>query len=309
MNLSLSIFEVIERVLVIFVLMFFGIISRKFGFIKEEARQSLGDVMLNIALPSLIFGAMVSDIHLDHLSSSLLLPFISFLLILIGIFITLLLSRGLSIPADHIGTFTILCSMPNTGFIGFPVIFSLLGKEGLTYAVLFDFGSTVAFFSVAIMVVKGGHREQGWWRALLNPPLFAVIIGLAFNRSGLKLPTLVMEPLQIMGNTTIPLAMLLMGYMIAEIKLTLKSFNLKLIVIVLFKLLIYPLLAWIILLPFKMDPVIRTVILIEAAMPSMASTVVLVQKYGGDEKLAASGIFLTTLFSVMTIPLVIYLLL
>ncbi len=309
MDLSLSGLKVIERVLVIFILMLFGIIGRKFNLIKEETKESLGDIMLNLALPPLIFVSMVSDINWERLAIGWILPLISFVLVLIGIFFASKLGRLLSVPSDCLGTFTILCSMPNTAFIGFPLIFSLLGKEGLAYAVLFDFGITIAFFSVAILILKGQKRQFSWWQALFNPPFLAVVAGLIANKLNLKIPELVMEPMRIMGNTTIPLAMLLMGYMIAQTKFSIKSVDLKLIVVCLFKLLIYPLLASIILVPLKLDPLVLAVILIETAMPSMASTVVLVQKYGGDENFAASGIFLTTLFSIFTIPLVIYLLL
>lgn len=305
MDLSLSGWQVIERVFEIFILMLFGVFGRKFGFIREEARESLGDMMLNVAFPPLIFGSMVSDIHWESSAIWWIIPLISFLLVFIGIVIISIVGRFLPLPADRVGTFTILVTMPNTAFIGFPVVFSLFGKEGLAYAVFYDFGITIAFFTIAIMVLKGGERRKDWWRVLVNPPLLAVILGLFVNRSGLKLPALVMEPLEIMGSAALPLAMLLMGYMIGGVHFSLKSMNLDLIMVCLGKLLLYPLLAWLGLSPFKLDPVFREVILMEAAMPSMASTAVLVQKYGGDESFAASGTFLTTLFSMITIPLLV----
>ena len=308
MELSLAGLKVIERILGIFILMLFGIIGRKFNLINEATRKSLGEIILNLALPPLIFISMVYDIHWDRLVIGWTLPVISLLLVLIGVFFASKVGPLLSVPQDSLGTFMILCSMPNTAFIGFPLIFSLLGKEGLAYAVLFDFGVTIAFFSVAILILKGPKNQFSWWKALVNPPLLAVVAGLIANKLNLKIPELIKEPMEIMGNATIPLAMLLMGYMIAQTKFSLKSVDRKLIVVCLFKLLICPLLALIILVPLKLDPSISAVILIETAMPSMASAVVLVQKYGGDENLAASGTFLTTLVSIFTIPFVIYLL-
>lgn len=308
MELSLYGGKVVERVLVIFILMLFGIIGRRSGLIKEEAQESLGDVMLNLTLPPLIFVSMVSDINFERLAIGWLLPLVSFIMVLIGVFIANKLGKLLSISQGCLGTFKILCSMPNTAFIGFPIILSLLGKEGLAYAVLFDFGITVAFFSVAILVLEGEKGEFNWLSALKNPPFLAVIVGLIVNKLNLEIPGLIMEALQTMGNTTTPLAMLIMGSMIAGVKFSIKSFDLKLVAVCFFKLCIYPLLAVIILAPLRLDPLIRAVIIIETAMPSMASTPVLVQKYGGDETFAASGTFLTTLCSVFTIPLMIYLL-
>jgi len=308
-SLLLSSSEIIERVLIILSLSFFGIFGRRLGFIKDEAKQSLANVVINITLPPLIFVSMLSDESYEQLSAVIFTPLISFILIIIGMVFISLLGRCLSIPKDRSGTFIILSTMPNSAFIGFPVILSLLGKKGLGYAVLYDLGSTVAFFSIAIMILKGNRIIGEWWRGLLNLPLFALILGLLVNRYVIEIPAVVIEPLQIMGNATIPLAMLLMGYMIGGVKFHRKFINLELIGVCIIKLLIYPIFAAIIISHLKLDTVLRAVIIIEAAMPSMASSTVLVQKYGGDEQFAATGTFITTILSVATIPLMVHFLL
>jgi len=175
--------------------------------------------------------------------------------------------------------------------------------------VLYDLGSTVAFFSIAIMILKGNRIIGEWWRGLLNLPLFALILGLLVNRSVIEIPAVVIEPLQIMGNATIPLAMLLMGYMIGGVRFHRKFINLELIGVCIIKLLICPIIVAIIISPLKLDTVLRAVIIIESAMPSIASLTVFVQKYGGDEQFAATGTFITTILSVATIPLMVHFLL
>lgn len=308
-SLLLSSSEIIERVLIILSLSFFGIFGRRLGFIKDEAKQSLANVVINITLPPLIFVSMLSDKSCEQLSAVIITPLISFILIIIGMVFISLIGRFLSIPKDRSRTFIILSTMPNSAFIGFPVILSLLGKKGLGYAVLYDLGSTVAFFSIAIMILKGNRIISEWWRGLLNLPLFALILGLLVNRYVIEIPAVVIEPLQIMGNATIPLAMLLMGYMIGGVRFYRKFINLELIGVCIIKLLIYPIFAAIIISHLKLDTVLRAVIIIEAAMPSMASSTILVQKYGGDEQFAAIGTFITTILSVATIPLMVHFLL
>ena len=81
-----------------------------------------------------------------------------------------------------------------------------------------------------------------------------MIGGLIVNKLGLKIPELILEPLKVMGSATIPLAMLLMGYMIAGIKIKRKSFNYELGLVCVFKLLIYPLMAYLLIFPLKLNP-------------------------------------------------------
>ena len=308
MSLLLSSSKIIERVLIILSLSFFGIFGRRLGFIKDEAKQSLANVVINITLPPLIFISMLSDKSCE-LSAFIITPLISFIFIIIGMVFISLIGRFLSIPKDRSGTFIILSTMPNSAFIGFPVIFSLLGKKGLGYAVLYDLGNTVALFSIVIMILKGNRIIGEWWRGLLNLPLFALILGLLVNRSVIEIPAVVIEPLQIMGNATIPLAMLLMGYMIGGVRFHRKFINLELIGVCIIRLLICPIIAAIIISPLKLDTVLRAVIIIESAMPSLASSTVFVQKYGGDEQFAATGTFITTILSVVTIPFMVHFLL
>ncbi len=308
MNTIVSATDVFWRVVTVFSLTVFGVIARKSGTLKEEARQSLADTIMNITLPSLIFVSMTSDISWDRLVSGAISPFLALGLVLLMMVVAMFVGRFIPMTDERRRTFMVLCSMPNTSFIAFPVILSLLGQEGLAYAVLYDIGTTVAFCSVAILVLHGGVVEKGTWKALLNPALIATVIGLTVKRMGFEVPELVLAPFRIMGNATVPLAMLFTGYLLAGLGFQRSAISLELGIVCLLKLFVYPVLACFLILPFDVDPLVRTVVIIQAAMPSMASAPVLVQKYGGDGEFAVASVFTTTLLSVLTIPLMIGLL-
>ena len=299
--------ELIQRVLMVFSLTLFGVAARKTGIIKEEIRQTLADLIMNLTLPPLIFVAVAADLTWEQLTAGIYSPLIALLLVVIVMAGALGLGRLLRWPGPQTRTFSVLCAMPNTGFIGLPVIFAVLGQEGLAYAVLYDLGTTVPLCSFAIWVLAGRSGSKQSWKRLINPALLAMVGGLLFNWLGIKLPELVLTPLQIMGNATTPLAMLLMGSMLGGVNLRGRGKRLvRLGLVCLGKLIIYPLLAYIVVLPFNLPPLARAVALIQAAMPSMASTPVLTQKYGGDNELAVTAVFITTLLSIITLPLVVY---
>ena len=308
MEVSALTTDIFWRVLVVFSLVFFGIVARKTGAFREEAKDSLAQIMLNITLPPLVFVSMTADITWERILSGAVSPLIALALVGIMLVITKFLSRLVRMKPERRGTFSVVSAMPNTAFIGFPVILAVLGQEGLAYAVLYDIGITLAFCSLAIMALKGGGLEEGSWKSLLNPPLITSVLGLFINRLGLKIPELIFEPLKIMGNATVPLAMLLVGYTLCDLKFDHKVIDLELVMVCIVKLLLYPFFAYLVTLPLNLDPLVRTVIVMQAAMPSMASTPVLTQKYGGDSEFAVTSIFVTTLLSMFSIPFMVYLL-
>ncbi len=304
MDLFVSSVDITWRVLIVFSLAIFGIIARKCGFLREEARMSFADVMWNITLPPLVFVSMTADVNWGRLMTGMIAPAVALLLVILLSFGGMVLGRRLSLTADRLKTFQILCAMPNSAFIGFPVVLSIYGHQGLAYAVLYDVGTTVAFCSIAIMIMRGGGDWGENWKSLLSPALVAVICGLFINWLGIKIPPLILAPLRIMGDATVPLAMLLMGYTLGGLKLGFNSLTWELGLVCLLKLLLCPILAYLVLLPLPITPLVKTVIVLETAMPSMASTTVLVEKFKGDGEFAATGILATTVFSIFTIPLV-----
>ncbi len=297
--------ELIQRVLMVFSLTLFGVAARKTGIIKEKDRQSLADLIMNLTLPPLVFVAVAADLTWEQLSAGIYSPLLGLVLVITVMAGALGLGRLLRWPAPQTRTISILFAIPNTGFIGFPVIFAVLGREGLAYAVLYDLGTTVALCSLAIWVLTGRSGAKKSWKTLLNPALLAMAGGFLVNRLGITLPELVVTPLQIMANATTPLAMLLMGSMLGEVNLRDKRL-VPLGLVCLGKLILYPFLASLLVLPFNLPPLARAAALLQAAMPSMASTPVLTQKYGGDNELAVTAVFITTLLSLVTLPLAVY---
>jgi predicted permease len=152
--MEISISQIIWRIMIIFLLAFFGVVAQRFKLITEEARSSFADVMINLTLPSLIFVTLTTEVKWERLVEGVFAPLIAIILILMILLIAYFSRRFIPMSTDRFRTFLVLCAMPNTGFIGFPVVFSVLGNEGLVYAVLFDLGVNVAFFSIIIAILK-----------------------------------------------------------------------------------------------------------------------------------------------------------
>jgi len=295
--------DVISKVLTFYILGIFGILSRKFGFIEEKACSSFNDIVLFITMPSLIFVSIINN-KWNDLIEGIFTPLISIIIVMIIIVFSFYLGKILFLKKENIGTFMILSSMPNSGFLGFPIILTFFGKESLIYAILFDFGITICFFTIATIVLRKKFFMEKSYKILFHPALVVFGLGLIVNRFGISIPNTFIESLNIIGNMTIPMVMLIMGYNLAGINIKKDTVSYELIIISLIKLIICPCLAYILLLYLNINPLIKAIVIIESAMPSMASTSILVQKYGGNLKLSTTGIFFTTLISIFSIPFI-----
>jgi len=299
---------IVSKLAVILSLTIFGFLAGKFKLVTEEGYSSLTNLLIYITMPALFFSATVTGVSKETLVTLGFAPVFGFFNIGLMLGFSLFLARLLKMPSPKRGTFGALCSVPNSSYLGYPLILFLLGEKGLTYAVTYDSGAGIAFWTLVIAVLEGGTHRRVKWRQILNPNLIAVLLGLTIKLCGFSLPGVVLEPLQIMGQVSVPLAMVAIGYRLLHMKFSFTRNLRELLWTVLVKLLIYPLISYLMLGFFAMDPAFKLVVLMIAAMPSMSTAPVIAEKFGGDVDFAASGMLITTILSVFTIPLLLFIL-
>ncbi|MBE3066846.1 MAG: AEC family transporter [Chloroflexi bacterium] len=199
----------------------------------------------------------------------------------------------------------------NTGFLGIPVCTALYGSQGTILAVLFDLGASIYLLTLGLSVyqnnVQGHASAQERFRLvikqLVNPIFIALILGMGLSLAGWQLPTVLQMPFESLSYTAIPLMMIILGGIIYNSALQYSADKRSVILLSFLKLIIMPGLIWLVvqLLPITGTP--RGVAVIEAAMPSAVMAVTFASRYKADEKLAASATTITTLLSILTLPI------
>jgi|SRR5690554_65496 len=306
--LNISTNLIITKLVSILSLTIFGYLAGKLRLITKEGYFSLSNIIIFLALPALTFTAVLSGVSRDSLLTFTYAPVFGFLIIVLMLLLAVFIGRVAKIPVKKIGTLALLCSIPNSAYIGYPIILAILGEKGLAYAVAYDAGAALALWTIVLAVLKKETKMKKNWRGALTPPLFSVLFALIIKLSGWELPEMVLEPLTIMGQTTMPLAMVAIGYMVQQMKPTISKDNVSLLITTLVKLFVYPIFTYVFLGFFSLDPTFKLVVVIIAATPCMSSAPVLAEKFGGDVSFATSGVFVTTILSVLTIPLLLYIL-
>ena len=188
----------------------------------------------------------------------------------------------------------------NTGYLGYPVALFAFGVSGLSRAVVFDMMGSLYLYSFGIYII---HHKNELKEIFKVPLIYAVIIGLFFGLLKIPVSEIIFKPVEMIGMITIPLALLILGYKLTEIKIS----SAKTAVFAsLFKIVGGFLIALLIVKIFSISGLARNIILLQAAMPSAVMSMVLTAKYNRDAELVASVVLITTILSVFTIPLILW---
>ncbi len=284
------------------VMILMGTVGKKTGVITEGVSDGLSKMMINLILPCSVFSAFLEDIPEDILKSSLMIILITIAVHLLYMLVGTLLYRKKPTVQQPVLRFAILC--PSGNFMGIPVIGGIYGAEGILLLSVALLPARIFILTIGIAYFVA-EKSSGWMKRLLNsPPLWAVVLGLAVVWLDIKLPVPLESAVSSLGNCTTPLSMILIGCVISDLKL--EMFRSKEIWKLCFwRLLGMPLIVLALLkLAGMTQATVVGVTVILAALPAGAMTVMFTKEYHKDNHLAAACVIVSTLLSVLTIPLI-----
>lgn len=293
---------VLLQVLTLFLLMMCGLGAVRTRLMDDRGISGLNALVLYFAQPALILSSMQQE------ADAQLITELAWVFGLACLIITMSGSIGHWLfrkeKPSRRSVLSHLCLVSNCGFMGYPVVTAALGEEALIYAVLY-----VAAFQLMSWTLGAyyyGGKEAVKLRELIkNPSLLAVALGLVLFLTGWRLPSFVNDGLTMMGATTTPLAMFVIGARLNGLHrehLTDKP----LLGTCLLRLVVFPLLV----LPLRLTPLPDTVVAVLylcTAMPCAALTAMMAELYKQDITLASRGVALSTALSMLTIPLMLLL--
>jgi len=294
-----------------FIFIVIGIIANKSGVINESGHKMLSKIVLTICQPALILAAaMNSNLSYTNLE---ILKFFGLSWIFYGVLIALafILTPLLRAPKNKIGLYRFMVIFGNVAFMGYPIIGSMLSNEWVFVASIFTIPYNSLAYSVGILMVGSGN-EKGIRvnpKAILNPALVATVLSLIIVLLRLKFPTVIFSSAKSLGDMITPASMLVIGASLGGMKLRDLFGDARIYVISFFKLIVAPVVIWMLARLVISDKELIAMLTITAAMPvAVASTMISIQ-YGGDEQSASRGVFLSTILSLLTLPLITYFLL
>jgi malate permease and related proteins len=270
-------------------------------------------IVVNIALPSMIFSSIISrDITSDLLQDLAVIYTTSLTLNLTGIFFGYLFGRLAGYGDLERKQLAVLCGCGNTGFIGIPLAVMMYGSSAAVYAAIYDAASITTAFTLGIFLLSRKRFKLSQMKAMLNPPFVTLLITMPAAGLGLAVPAILLESTFMLAGLAGPLAMIYIGMLARQLRLPDlrwlgRKYFVFLLILVFVKLLTLPVAAAMVTPFLPVSEEVRGLIIIQAGMPSFTLATVLIAKYGGNEKLGMSAVVLTTFFSIATLPFIIFL--
>jgi malate permease and related proteins len=304
---------IITQIFSLAIVVLIGVVSARLKVLTAEAKDMLSKVIFNISLPSMLFTNFLKleatpRLIANGMTVLVISGFVIFFMLLAG----WVMARIFRIKGTEAAVFKAHSMFGNTIFLGFPLITALFGVEGLLYASMYQLISTLIMWTVGVVVITHGNGTS-WKKSIsrvINPNSVATLIGLTFFLLSIKLPAVIVKPLSELGSANTWLSMLYIGAMLvlADVRGLLGRKSLYIIsvsrLVVVPAMLIAIFAGIAVATGLSPDKMVKSVIILEASMPCMASVVIMAKELGADDHLAVGNVFVSTIISILTLPLV-----
>lgn len=296
---------VLQQMAVLFILMLTGYVCRRLGYINDEVDKKLSAIVVNVANPAVIISGCITENRMN--TRMLVQVFIVVILIFAALLIIAqVLPVLLGTAQEETGIYRAMTVFSNMGFMGIPMANALYGSDAIIYMILFTIPFNILIYTYGVLIMTNEHNLS--WkktvRYMANTGVCASIIAIVIYLTGYKPPMIVQSSLNYIGNLVAPLSMMLVGASFAGMHVKKMLGNYKLLIFSIVKMIIIPVIFVAVLKLFVTDMKFLGVCMIVLATPVGTMTAMLAKQYHVKSDAASEGIALTTLMSLITIPLV-----
>lgn len=314
----------LQQMIVMFLMMAVGYLCYRRQILTEEVSRKVSAIVVNVANPCMILSSALTD---QQMQGKELVQTLAIVVMMYAFLLAMaqLLPRILRIQKESRGAYAAMTVFANIGFMGFPVLAAMYGNGALLYGAVFQipFNILIYTYGVAVLTRKPGacakaepdvkesnNEQQGKLQGTLeivkkifNIGVIACIAAMLLYFLQAPVPSFLQAFITNLGNLTAPLSMMIIGASLAQMPLKELFLDKKLLLFSLVKLLLLPAVWMIMVNRVAEQEILRGVCLVMMATPAGSMTAMLAQQYGGDYETASRGVALTTVLSVITMPL------
>lgn len=300
---------VISSVIILFILIFLGFFIGKRGIINKEYTPDLSRFVIEITMPVTVFCSIIAQDSVGLLNEIWQMMLLAAIFHVGTMCLGLLVVKIGRIPEKERGIWVFNFMFSNNGFMGLPLALAIFGNDGLFMMAICNVISNLLIFSVGLKLVTRYYpvKEKISIRKMfVNNINIAVVIGFIFYLGQFPVPDVAVRLLDYISNITAGFSMIVVGLSLSRMNIKGVFLNKKLFVMTALRLIAIPLLCIGVfrLLPVQVPELLYMTLILTAALPSASSQTMLAEQYGTNVQDAGRSVFLTTLFSVVTIPIV-----
>ena len=292
-----------EQLELLFGLMIIGYWCNKHNVIDNEAIDKISRLLLDIAVPASIIDSVIGVARDDNGLFGKVILAAGVLHVLTPI-VSIIMCRLLNLGK----TANLTMTYSNLGYMGIPIFTALYGKYTVLYVAIFIMFATISQFSYGIALLMGKNRQgvKNQVKLMFNAGILSSFVAILIYVLQIPIFPAIGKIVNILGNITTPLAMLIIGASIGKIKIKEVFKDEKVYVVCLIKMVIYPLLTYLIAYLFTKNRLIIALCVILTGVPTGANVTMLCCQYNGDVSFASKVIFMTSVISIITIPMMVF---
>ena len=292
--------------LTLFVIVIVGYVAGKLGYLGGDFDRQLSRLVINITCPALILSSSMTGELPDRrfILPLLLISAITYIALTGAAF---LLPRYMTKRKEDRGAIGFALMFGNVGFMGYPVVASIFGHEAVFYAAVLNVVNTFTVFTIGTILITGSSNIEGKRfekKVLYSTPMLAayltmLIVALEIN----NIPGFICQSLTMLGNITVPAALLIIGSSMSQLPIRSLLGNTTVYLTTALRLALLPLAVYYLTSLMGFSPMVVNINTVVIAMPVATYGTILCLKYGKDTTLMAEVTFITTLLSMISIPL------
>lgn len=294
---------VFTQVAVLFILIALGFILSKKGLLDDKGAKQMTDLVLLIVTPCVIINSFIREFNKALFKNLLICFLIAFLSHILFIVLGEIIFKDKDKKRNSVLKFGAVFS--NCGFMSLPLQQAVLGDDGVFYGSAYIAMFNIFVWSYGLLTVSGDKKHLTPKKLLINPGIIGVTVGLLIFLFSIPVPTVIKSPVSFMAALNTPVPMIIIGYHLSRCDL-LNAFKDKWVIInVATRIIVFPLLVLFIMLPLGLDKAVFVSSVISICAPTAANTTMFASKFGADTDLSVKLVSLSTVFSIITMPLVI----
>ncbi len=294
---------VANQVLVLFVLMLIGVLCNKIKWLDIYAVRKLTNIVLYFVTPCVIISSFSREMEPGLLRGLGITALIAILTFLFGIAYIHLFAKHKDKNVERVYRFGMVFG--NCGFMALPLEYAVLGDIGTFYGAVYIAVFNVIVWTYGVWLMSGDKELIKPRALLLNPGILGVVVGVLIFVLQIKLPSVLDMSIGYMADLNTPLPMIIIGYYLGNVKLKSFTDDLMQYYVVFVKLILIPGVSLLAMWLFHVDPTICVVCTIAAAAPTAANTAMFATLYDRDAELGARLLSITTIFSLITLPVLV----
>ena len=266
----------------------------------EEIQRDFSTLMVDLILPCNILSSFQIELTRDMAGRTLQIFAISLAGQILALVLGKILFKNMDPDRRAVMKYTLICS--NASFLGIPIAGGIWGAEGVLLASVFLIPQRIVMWTVGLSWFSGGGGKGSVKKLFSNTCMIAVFLGLALMLTGLRLPGALRSAVESISRCTTGMSMFMVGMMISHVHGR-DFLDKDVILLTAVRLLLFPAALWLGCLLSRTDPLAAGAAAVLSAMPVGATVAVLASRYHRAEEYAADLVTVSTLISLITIPL------